>query len=285
MKERCFLPGAGAGAARAALGATLLLLGTGATVAADKPQPLDDAFAVSLASFILSSDTKVRLDGDTSAGTEFDWENTFGIGDATRFRVDGQWRFAERHKLRFLWFRNSNTRSKKFEQDIEWNGVVYPVSAKVKGEFDFDVYELAYEYSFLRRDTYEINGSIGLHYTDLGLALTAKAEASGGALEADLKESASVGAPLPVIGLRGMWVLPHDFVVDATAQFFALSIDQYDGHLTDYKIALTWQPKKWLGIGVGYNQFGVDVDVDEGDFKGTLDWTYRGPMLFYSATF
>lgn len=283
MKERCFLPGAGA--ARAALGATLLLLGTGAAVAADKPQPLDDAFAVSLASFVLSSDTKVRLDGDTSAGTEFDWENTFGIGDATRFRVDGQWRFADRHKLRFLWFKNSNTRSKKFEQDIEWNGVVYPVSAKVKGEFDFDVYELAYEYSFLRRDTYEINGSIGLHYTDLGLALTAKAEASGGALEADLKESASVGAPLPVIGLRGMWVLPHDFVVDATAQFFALSIDQYDGHLTDYKIALTWQPKKWLGIGVGYNQFGVDVDVDEGDFKGTLDWTYRGPMLFYSATF
>jgi len=283
MKERCFLPGAGT--ARAALGATLLLLWTGATVAADKPQPLDDAFAVSLASFVLSSDTKVRLDGDTSAGTKFDWENTFGIGDATRFRVDGQWRFAERHKLRFLWFKNSNTRSKKFEQDIEWNGVVYPVSAKVKGEFDFDVYELAYEYSFLRRDTYEINGSIGLHYTDLGLALTAKAEASGGALEADLKESASVGAPLPVIGLRGMWVLPHDFVVDATAQFFALSIDQYDGHLTDYKIALTWQPKKWLGIGVGYNQFGVDVDVDEGDFKGTLDWTYRGPMLFYSATF
>jgi len=283
MKERCFLPGAGT--ARAALGATLLLLWTGATVAADKPQPLDDAFAVSLASFVLSSDTKVRLDGDTSAGTEFDWENTFGIGDATRFRVDGQWRFAERHKLRFLWFKNSNTRSKKFEQDIEWNGVVYPVSAKVKGEFDFDIYELAYEYSFLRRDTYEINGSIGLHYTELGLALTAKAEASGGALEADLKESASVGAPLPVIGLRGMWVLPHDFVVDATAQFFALSIDQYDGHLTDYKIALTWQPKKWLGIGVGYNQFGVDVDVDEGDFKGTLDWTYRGPMLFYSATF
>lgn len=283
MKERCFLPGAGA--ARVALGATLLLLGTGAAVAADKPQPLDDAFAVSLASFVLSSDTKVRLDGDTSAGTEFDWENTFGIGDATRFRVDGQWRFAERHKLRFLWFKNSNTRSKKFEQDIEWNGVVYPVSAKVKGEFDFDVYELAYEYSFLRRDTYEINGSIGLHYTDLGLALSAKAEASGGALEADLKESASVGAPLPVIGLRGMWVLPHDFVVDATAQFFALSIDQYDGHLTDYKIALTWQPKKWLGIGVGYNQFGVDVDVDDGDFKGTLDWTYRGPMLFYSATF
>ena len=283
MRHGCFLPGAVA--ARVAAGVALVLFGTGAAMAADEPQPLDDTFALSLASFVLSSDTKVRVDGASSAGTEFDWEDTFGIGDATRFRVDGQWRFAERHKLRFLWFKNSNTRSKKFEQDIEWNGVVYPVNAKVKGEFDFDVYELAYEYSFLRRDTYEINGSIGLHYTDLGLALSAKAEISGGALEGDLKESASVGAPLPVIGLRGMWVLPHDFVIDATAQFFALSIDQYDGHLTDYKVTLTWQPKKWLGIGVGYNQFGVDVDVDDGDFKGSLDWTYRGPMLFYSATF
>jgi len=283
MKERCFLPGASA--ARLALGAALLLLGTGAAVAADKPQPLDDAFNLSLGTFILSSDTKVRLDGKAGEGTELDWEDTFGVGDATRFRVDGHWRFADRHKLRFLWFNNSNTRSKVLERDIEWGGEVFPVSAKVKSDFQFDVYELAYEYSFLRRDTYEISGSIGLHYTDLSLALSAKAETSGGTLEGDIRREGSVGAPLPVIGLRGMWVLPHDFVVDASAQFFALSIDQYDGDLTDYKVVLTWQPKKWLGIGIGYNQFGVNVDIDDSKFKGSLDWSYRGPMIHYSASF
>jgi len=90
---------------------------------------------------------------------------------------------------------------------------------------------------------------------------------------------------LPVFGLRGLWQLPHNFYIDASAQYFALSIDEYDGSVTDYKVVVTWQPKPWLGIGLGYNQFGVDVDVDADNFNGSLDWTYRGPMLFYSAVF
>jgi hypothetical protein len=50
-------------------------------------------------------------------------------------------------------------------------------------------------------------------------------------------------------------------------------------------VALTWQPQKWLGVGIGYDYFSLDVDVDRPRVTGTLDWTYRGPMLFYSASF
>jgi hypothetical protein len=101
----------------------------------------------------------------------------------------------------------------------------------------------------------------------------------------DLSESASVDAPMPVIGLRGLWSLPYDFWLTASAQFFALSIDEYDGNLQDYRAAVTWQPRKWLGIGVGYERFKVDVDVDKDDFNGTVEWTYDGPMIFYNASF
>ncbi|HEX5649723.1 MAG TPA: hypothetical protein VFX69_08715 [Steroidobacteraceae bacterium] len=67
--------------------------------------------------------------------------------------------------------------------------------------------------------------------------------------------------------------------------FFALSIDQYDGSLRDYRVMSTWQPKPWAGIGIGYNGFTVDVDVDGGGFNASLDWTYDGPIIFYSASF
>jgi hypothetical protein len=85
--------------------------------------------------------------------------------------------------------------------------------------------------------------------------------------------------------VRGLWALPHDFWIEASAQYFALSIDEYDGSLQDYRAVVIWQPKKWLGVGVGFNQFQVDVDVDADRFKGSLDWTYSGPMIFYSASF
>lgn len=274
------------GGARAAwAGAAVLLLATPVAMAGESPKVLEDPWQLSLGVFSVDTDTEVRLDGDTGAGTDVNWEDTFGSGDVTRFRIDGQWRFAERHKARFMWFSSSRSNSETLQEDIVWNGETFPVNAKVDAEFNFDVYELAYEYAFLHRDTYELSGTIGLHYTELSMSLAAKASTSGGTLTGDIKEEGSVGAPLPVIGLRGLWQLPHDFWIDAQAQFFALSIDEYDGNLQDYKVMVTWQPKKWLGIGLGYNRFSVDVDVDADKFNGSLDWTYEGPMLSYSAVF
>lgn len=261
------------------------LLAAPAVLADDAPNVLTNSFQLSLGTFILSTDTKVRLDGEAGEGTNINWEQRFGKGDATRFRIDGEWRFADRHKARFLWFNNTSRRSRTLDEDIEWGGEIYPINAKVSSEFKFDVYELAYEYAFLRRESYEVSGTIGLHYTDLSLALAAKASTSNGTLTGDVRKEASVGAPLPVIGLRGVWSLPYNLWLDAFAQYFALSIDEYDGSLTDYKIMLTWQPKKWVGLGIGYNQFGVDVDVDKTSFRGSLDWTYKGPMIQYSVVF
>ncbi len=251
----------------------------------DAPNLLADAFYIGLGTYIVNSDTEVSLNGEAGQGTRVDWDRTFGGGDVTRFRLDGQWRFADRHKARFMWFSSSRDASRTFEEDIDWGDETFPVDARVRGEFSFDVYELAYEYAFLRRENYEVSGSFGLHYTELELTMSAKAASSGGTLTRDISQSGNIGAPLPVIGLRGQWALPYNLWIDAGAQYFQISIDEYDGNLTDLRATITWQPKTWLGIGLGYNQFSVDVDVEKDRFNGSLDWTYKGPMLFYSASF
>ena len=174
----------------------------------------------------------------------------------------------------------SRDNSKTWNRDIEWGGDIYPVGVKVDAEFSFTVIEVAYEYAFLKRDKYELDGSIGLHYTDMSASLKAKAEVSGGQLEGDISNSASVAAPLPVIGLRGIWDLSHNFWLDATAQYFALSIDDIDGSLQDYRVLVTWQPKKWLGIGIGYNRFKLDVDVNKDDFNGVAGLDLQRPDDF-----
>jgi len=269
----------------ACAGAAVLLLGSPAAFADEAPNLLTDSFQVALGTFIITSEPTIQLKGDTSNGDKVDFDEALGGGDSQRIRLDSFWRFADRHKVKAIAFDMSRDNSRSFDRDIEWGGDVYPVGAKVDAEFSFTVIEVAYEYSFMRRDNYELDASIGLHYTDLSSSLKAKAEASGGTLTGDISNSASVAAPLPVIGLRGIWDLSHNFWLDATAQFFALSIDQYDGNLQDYRVLVTWQPKKWLGIGLGYNLFSIDVDVDADRFNGSLDWTYSGPMLFYSASF
>ena len=115
---------------------------------------LDDSFYIALGTFIVDTDTTLRLDGSAGEqGQELDWEKNFGEGDVSRFRLDGYWRFADRHKLRALVFSSSRSGSNTIEEDIEWGGETFPASATVDGEVKFSVYELAYEYAFMRRDT------------------------------------------------------------------------------------------------------------------------------------
>jgi hypothetical protein len=254
-------------------------------LAQDEPDLLTDPFRIALGTFIISSEPTVQLNGDTVRGDRVDFDKVLGGGDATRVRLDADWRFgdSQRHKIRAIAFSMSRDRTKTIDEEIEWGGDTYPVNAQVTAEFKFTVIELAYEYAFLRRETYELGGTFGLHYTSIDAALEAKRTSTGETLE--VSNEASVAAPLPVIGLRGLWKLPSDFYVDAQAQFFALSIDEYDGSIQDYRQMLTWQPKTWLGLGVGYNSFKIDVDVEKDNFDGSLDWTYNGPMIFYSASF
>ncbi len=261
------------------------LLASPGALAQAAPNLLTDPFQVTLGTFILNNDTEVRLDGDTGQGTPIDWERTFGDDDATRFRVDGYWRFADRHKLRFLWFSFSRNASRDSDREIDWGGETIPVGTHLEGETGFDVYAVSYEYAFLRRETWELAANIGVHYADLSWRLAAQVDVPNDENDRAVDREASLGAPLPVIGLHGTWQLPYQISIDASALFFSLSIDEYDGSLQNYRIGVTWQPRKWIGVGLGYDYFAVDADVDKGSFKGALDWTYKGPMIYYSAVF
>lgn len=267
--------------------AVLLLLGSPTVFAEETPNLLTDSFQVALGTFAITTEPTVQLNGDTGNGDRVDFDKALGGGDSQRIRLDSFWRFGDsgRHKVKAIAFSMNRDNGTTFDRDIEWGGDTYPVGASVDAEFKFSVIEVAYEYAFVKRDRYELDGSFGLHYTSAEASLKAKAESSGGTLTADVSNSADADMPLPVIGLRGMWDLTHNFWLDATAQYFALSIDEYDGSLQDYRVLVTWQPRKWLGVGLGYNRFKVDVDVEKDRFDGSLDWTYSGPMVFYSASF
>ncbi len=178
-----------------------------------------------------------------------DWEKNFGDGDVNRFRFDGFWRFADRHKLRALVFSSSRSASRTFDDDIEWGGETFQANATIEGEIKFSIYELAYEYAFMRRENYEVAASLGLHYARLrcnaGRGTRQRRVLAGPRRR--IKKSGSVGAPLPVFGLRGTWLLSQTFSIDVSGQYFSLNYGDFDGNIQDYRALVNWQPKSWLG--------------------------------------
>jgi hypothetical protein len=254
----------------------------------DEPGILSDSFYFAVGTFVVDTDTTLRLDGNAGQqGRPIDWEKNFGEGDVNRFRFDGFWRFAERHKLRALVFTTSRRGSRTFDDDIEWGDQTFRANATIDGEIKFSIYELAYEYAFVRRESYEVAASFGLHYADFEATLgaTVTATGTGGTADRRVEQTGSIGAPLPVVGLRGTWLLSRTFAIDVSGQYFALTYGDIDGNIQDYRVLLNWQPKSWLGLGVGFDRFAVDVDVDGDNFKGAMEWAYQGPMIFYSVAF
>jgi hypothetical protein len=255
------------------------VLGFSQLAAAEDFSLIEQKGQVSLGTFINNSALKIRLDGDLGQGTSVNWGDTFGDKDVTRFRLDGLYRFSDRHHLRLMYtdYRRQTTRS--LDEDITWGDDTLPAGSSATASSSFTIIEAAYEYAFRHSAAMELAGTFGVHYTTFGATL--KAQVPGGP-SGTLGGKASVNAPLPVFGLRGMWRLGRDFYLDAQAQYFALAIDNVDGRLLNYRAAVTWQPRKYLGIGLGYDSFNVEVDVEKPRFTGTMDWTYEGPQVFFN---
>ena len=262
--------------------AAVLLAAVAPAVHAEAGDPLSDRFNIQLGGFLLSTETTLRVDGEFDQGTEIDSERDLGLKDSDRFRIDAYWRIAPKHKIRLMYFDTSNSADKTLERTIEFNDTIYTVGLDVHAKTQTQVTELAYEYTFMKRDTYDLSGSFGIH--NLKFQTSLGGELNGNPLP-NLQNTAEANGPLPVLGLHGVWRFNDQFYIDALVQYFQISFDQYDGSVTDLTASAVWQFSKHFGVGAGWNNFITKVDVDGDNFNGMLRWKYGGARIFVTASF
>jgi hypothetical protein len=251
---------------------------------------LDDTWIVSVGAFVLGTHISGSLNGQAIDNPEIDFDETFGgANDATRVRADVLWRITPAHHLRFMYFNNTVDRSRVLEEDIRWGDFTFLAGAKVDFRQKLETFELAYEYAFLRRPAYEVSASVGVHYSGLNLKLAGAASITDGSGNVTSVSSATkadtVPAPLPVVGLHAVWMLAPQWYIDAQGQFFKVSFGPYDGHWSDLRLGATWMFSRHLGIGLGYNRFTMNIDVDKDAFDGRLKTGYSGLQAVLTASF
>lgn len=238
-----------------------------------------DRFSVSLGIFLTERESKTRIDGEVpDSGTPVDLENDLGFDKSDIvFRVDGVFRFNDKHRLDFSAFDLSRSASKQIQKDIEWNGEIFPIDTTVDATLDLNIYKVAYTWSFLRRDNGYIGATAGLYVADIGTSLAA--ESIGRA------SSSGVTAPLPVLGLRGQYDFAEKWSLRGSAEVFAIEYGDYSGSLYDIYAGVDYQLFEHMAVGLGVNSVNLDVGVSKGNFDGNLDWTYSGGLLFFKFDF
>jgi len=244
---------------------------------------LNDTFNVSLGTFLLSTDTHVRINGTvTQTDTDVDLGRDLGVGDKDRFRVDAIWRFAKRHKLRAMYFNTSATADRAITRELTIRDTVYPVNTTLHTDNSTWIAELAYEYAFWQGPTYEVAGTFGVHALNFKFGVSGTGSVGGQSGQFH-SETADTTAPLPVIGARGLWQFKPQWYLDAQVQYFGLKVGDVDGHLSDVRVGVTRMFGEHFGVGAGWNQFVTRVNIDKVSFDGALRWRYSGAMLYVMA--
>lgn len=241
--------------------------------------PATDRFAISLGAFRPDRDTETRVDSTSSGqGTSINFEDHLGLDSSqTVIRIDGHYRFAERHRLDFSIFDLSRDAARTPERAIQFGNAAFGVNTEVVADFDLGIYKLGYTYSFVVSDKGFFGSDIGLYVADVGLTLNTPSN--------DPSESNSLTAPLPVIGLRGEYHFTDRLTLSGDFEWFGLSIDDIRGRLTDFLISTDYNFTDNLAIGIAYNNVTSDIRYRDEGRNSRLNWGYNGFLLYVKMSF
>jgi hypothetical protein len=255
------------------------------------PAYLTDRFSLSVGTYVVTGDLKATLDGTApGSNTPVDFAHTFGMNSGVNvLRADGLWRITPKHGVRLVYFHQGLDRTRSREQDFAWGDYTFKANASITATTKLDVYELSYEYSLMNRPTFQLAAGGGVHVLNMSIRLSGQAtvtDANGTVLPASYSTSNSnLPAPLPVIGARAVWaVTPHIFI-EPEVQWLKLKYDAYNGSWWDLRVAGKWMFSRHFGLGVGYDYFHVDVNVDKARFNGDVGLGYSGVQAMLVGTF
>jgi hypothetical protein len=276
----------------ALLGACLFAAAAPALAQAEAParDMLTDRFVFTVGGFLVGTDVRANLNGQSRANPDVDFDETFGsASDNSRGRVDAMWRITPNHHLRAMYFNNKTTRNRVIDRDIAWGDVTYRAGGNVESQIKLEVSEVDYEWAFLHQPTYEVAASFGVHYSKLSLQLAGTAsvfDQNGNVTTTTfVSKTNSLPAPLPVLGIRGSWAVAPNVLLDAQVQYFRVSVDGYDGNWSDARAGATWMFTRHFGAGLGYDHFATRVRVERPGFNGRLRVGYGGLQAFVTGTF
>jgi hypothetical protein len=235
-----------------------------------------DTWMIRLGAYVVDgSNTQVSVNSALGGlGTTIDFQRDLGGEDGDTIpRIDAYYRFNERHRIDFTAFSIDRKGERTLSLDITIEDEVFNVNETVFSDVKYEVYRLGYAYSFYHSPKVELSLTAGLNVTSYDLEFRNEA--------GDKVQTAGVSVPLPVFGLRlGYAITPKWYVRYVSEAFFIELDDALRGALLNYELNTEYKIFDNFALGAGLARVGLDVEVDDDDWRGQVTDSYRGYMLF-----
>jgi hypothetical protein len=225
--------------------------------------------------------------GSTSSGLgiQVDTEDALNIDSSTLvFFGGGYYRFGStrRHRFDFSYTSYNRDGTAVLGTNIPIFNVIFPQGDTVNTEFDFDILRAGYSYSLLKDDRMDIGIGAGLYVMPISFSMNSSTLGV---------YSNSITAPLPFLTLRGDFALTPKLFLKAKSDLFYLKYNGFTGSILAGGVALEYNFWKNVGLGLGFNNFQVEVDGDGDsnypnvDFSGQINFEYQGLLLYTKIYF
>ena len=167
--------------------------------------------------------------------------------DTAVFRLDGYYRFNDKHSMNISYFRVKSEGSKNLVEDLKWGNILFPQGVIVNSHFDMSVFKINYGYSFYHNKDVELQINVGLHTTQIDAGLTNN-------FSADQASDSSITVPLPVFGFYGEYtIIDQRLFISYKADYFALKYSDTKARFISSALNLEYRFIDHVGVGLGFN--------------------------------
>lgn len=250
-------------------------------------QSADHRFWVQGMVFHPAIDTTARVSGPALGDNQpgIDFEQTFKFPEReTLPSVTAGARLGRNWRVTGEFYRLDRRRTVILDEEVEFDGVTYPVDAQVDARFGSDIYRLTAGYSFVNTGKVELGASLGAHVTSFVVGLEGMGSVGGEAAAIEARRR-RVLAPLPTLGLYAEWRPGPRWLVAARADALSLKLDGLEGKLLNLQASASYDVIRGLAVGASWRRVRYRLDVDRDDWSGRLRYTFDGPAAFLEWRF
>lgn len=257
------------------------------TWAADASEHLNQSFWFQISGYRPSIDSNLQYSPKTgAAGTEVSFERDLGLADRKTLPalLLGA-RFGDGWRGEFEYFKLSRSaRTNLINGSITVDDTVYPVSASVASQFDSQVYRVGLGYSFLKTPDAELGAVVGLHITGFKVALEGDGLVNGQPV-ASKRVTQDKTVPLPTLGVYGTYAFAPHWAASGRVDVLSLKVGEYRGKLLNMQANLLYRFTPNVGLGVGYRYDDYKLKADRTDWRGKLEYQFKGPQVLMDVGF
>lgn len=274
---------------RVALAAVAVALAT-ATAVADAQdtgsgfiKPGEDTLTLNLGAIVNNFSTSVRFDGGDVRGTDLDLEGNGLAKTRTSGYASGTWRFLPNHRIDAQYWSSRRSGTKQVGREVVIDGNVVPLGVSLSIDNRTQFFTADYRYSFVRNESVEVAGVLGLYGGQFKYDLSATG--SDGHAVVSANKNASTTVPLPLLGVTVDWYPQPRWRISGDLTGMKARIGDVDGSALLVAASTDYMLTRNIGIGARYMYSDVSATVTKSSFNGDLAFRTNSLSVYAKLMF